>query len=228
MTPVPQCTDELTPSRLKEVLALPDCQAEEAIFNRIQAVTRTWEMSYAEVGLLCRAVDSYLLWEQRTDPDTGELCASFSRWMHIAAPRSFSTCYAAMRDVEALQDVPAEQVAQIPAANFPVMKQLSTEVRNDPAVLRTAQTGSAERLVDHVRANHPDQHIERTKFLRFPLEESAAERIEEALRLAELHGAHNRSEALELIAREAVEQWRLEDEVAEALSREEPSCSGSK
>jgi hypothetical protein len=50
--------------------------------------------------------------------------------------------------------------------------------------------------------------------MRFNPEESAAAIIEEALKAAELRGATNRNQALEIIATEALESWRYEDEVS--------------
>jgi hypothetical protein len=121
-----------------------------------------------------------------------------------------------MRDVDELSDVPRDELAQIPEANFPVMKQLSTAVRNDPKVLHVAKTGRSEDLVEHVREAHPDQHLEHRKHIKFTLDESAVEPIERALALAEEKGARNRGEALELIAAMAIETWQLEEEVETA------------
>lgn len=210
----------LTPSSMRELLALPDAEAERILFGRIQHIVKVWELSYAEVGLICREVQNYLLHEQRIDPDTGEPC-SFSRWIHLAAPRSYSTVYAAIRDVEALKDVPDEQVAQIRSSNFPVMVQLSSAVRNDPEVLKVAQSGRSEELVEHVRQNHPDQHVEHRKLLRFVVEESAAVIIDQALKMAQFHGAGNQAQALEAICQEAIASWEAEEAVMECAAKAE-------
>ena len=211
-------TTPLTPDRMASLLGMADEDAEPILFKRLQQITATFELGYAEVGLICREVDSYLLWEKRIDPETGQPCTSFTRWVRVCCPRSYPTAYAAMRDVESLKDIPDQHLSQIPASNFPIVKQLSTAVRSDPEVLEAAKTQNTEGLVEHVRANHPEQHIERTKILRVPLDESAMGKVEELFKQAQLRGAKNRSEALEMICAEAELQWRLEAEIEEAAT----------
>lgn len=210
----------LTPDQMMIVLALPDEQSEPILFKRLQEIAYGWEYSYAEVGLICREVDAYLLWEKRIDPDTGELCASFSRWIHACCPRSYSTVYAAMRDMEALKDIPDCDLAKIPASNFPIVKQLSTAVRKDRKVLDGAQTKRTGDFVEQIRADHPDQAIEHSRVLRFKLEDSAAAEVESVITLAEMRGAKSWAEALEAICAEAKTQWLLESEIMESLENE--------
>lgn len=202
----------ITPERLSAILRMPG--AEAIIFNRMKFLDETIKLSYGEIGLLCSAVDSKALWKAR--------CTSFAQWVRLAAPFGYSTAFAAMRDVEELKDMPAEAVANIPASNFPLVKQLSTAVRNDPAMIEAAQTKGSEDLAEYVRDRFPEQHIERRRVLRFTLDESAADRVEAALKTAQLHGAKSWGEALELIAEEAADVWRLEDEVLQAVARMEP------
>lgn len=214
-----ESTNQLTVEgrTMEQILQMSDREAECLIFGYVRHFDDVVSMSYARVGLLCRAVHSYELHEQRTDPETGEPC-SFHRWVQIAAPRAHATCYAALRDVEALQDMPDGEVAQIPASNFPVVRQLSTQVRNDPQVIEAIKSKPTDGLVEHIRKNHPEQHIEHTTVKRFRLEESAAEKIEEALKMAQLHGARNEAEALEMMAAAAMESWRYEEQVEQAIA----------
>jgi hypothetical protein len=199
---------------MREILSLPDEQAETALFYRLAYIDNIHKLSYAEVGNICLQVQAYMLHEQRIDPETGLPC-TFSRWVHLAAPYSYSTCYAAMRDCEAMKDVPEEHLAEIPAGNFPVMRQLSTKVRADPGVLKAAKTKKTEAFVEHIRAEHPDEHIESRKTFRFHPEESAAAKIEEALNRAEKMGAHSRDEALEIVALAAMDWWEFKTQELE-------------
>jgi hypothetical protein len=210
----------LTPDQIAVVLTLHDSESEPILFNRLQQIAATWELGYAEVGLICREVDAYLLWQQRPDPDTGEPCASFARWIHVCCPRSYSTVYAAMRDVEALKDVPDRHLAKIPASNFPIVKQLSTAVRNDPEVMAGAQTKCTEDFVEQIRRDHPGQAIERSRVLRFKLDESAADEVEAVIQMAEARGAKNWAEALEAICAEVKTQWLMESDIMDALETE--------
>jgi len=204
----------ITPDVMSDVLGLPDAKAEAAFFNRLTYIDNIHKLSYAEVGNICLQVQAYMLHEKRIDPETGLSC-TFSRWVHLAAPYSYSTCYAAMRDCEAMKDVPEEHLAEIPAGNFPVMRQLSTKVRADPGVLKAAKTKKTEAFVEHIRAEHPDEHIESRKTFRFHPEESAAVKIEEALNRAEKMGAHSRDEALEIVALAAMDWWEFKTQELE-------------
>ena len=205
---------QITPEVMCDILGMPDSKAEPILFNRLRKIDDSYKLSYAEVGHICIQVQAYLLHEQRTDPETGEPC-SFSRWMHLAAPYSHSTCYAAMRDCEELKDVPAKDLAEIPQSSFPVMKMLSTAVRAEPGVLKAAKTKKTDDFVEHIREHHPDEHIEHRKTLRFHPEESAAIKIEETLSRAEKMGAEGRDSALELMAIAANDWWNFKEEELE-------------
>lgn len=212
MNPDMDVYQPLTTDRMSDVLGLADDQCEDILFRRLQTIAAIWELGYSEVGLICRHVDAYMLWEQRTDPETNEPCESMSRWIHVCCPRSFSTVYAAMRDVEELKDIPAEHLAEVRACNIPTMKQLSTAVRNDPEVLAVAKSGKNDDLVSHVQEHHPDQHVERRKMLRLSLEESLADKWKEAVSRAMQYGAHSEKEALELIVIAAEDWWNWKEE----------------
>ena len=184
---------------------------EQSYFDECQAIDNASKYSYARVGIICRDVKNRLLWQHRAK--------SFHEWVKIACPWSFATAHASLRDVEELADVPEKDLAAIPASNFPIMKQLSTAVRAEPQVLEGAKTKPTEKFVEQIRETHPEQHLDAKKPMRFFPDESAAVKIEEALEMAMRHGAANRSEALELIAYCALEQWQLEDEIEAAAAR---------
>lgn len=224
-TPNMECTKSpITPEKMADVLGLADDECEYIFFHRLQNIAATWECGYSEVGLICRHVDAYMLWEQRIDPETNEPCASMSRWIHVACPRSFATVYAAMRDVEELKDIPEEHLAEVRACNIPTMKQLSTNVRNDPEVLAVAKSGGSEDLVNHVNEHHPEQHVERHKMLRLALEESLAEKWKEAVKRAMQYGAHSEKEALELILIACEDWWNFKEEERQLEAQMEGVC----
>lgn len=188
---------------------------EPRLFDRMRYLDDTERISYAERGRICHYVRVHLVHQQRTNPETGEPC-SFTEWVRLAAPWSYQTCFAAMRDVEALSDIPAKELAQIPQANFAVLRQLSTAVRAQPAVIEAAKTQRSDKLIEHVQRNHPDQHIESKQTLRFVADESQAEEIEEAIGLAIERGAMNRTEALLSICIDYRAAVMLEDLAKEA------------
>src|ERR1019366_3031212 len=115
--------------------------------------------------LMALAVEKRMLWRYVTDPQDGLPCHSFARWVRVCAPAGYSTIYSALRDCEALADVPAADLAQIPHECFSTMKHLSGGVRKRPEVLAAAKTGRGT-LIQHVQKHFPDQHIEDTEDLR--------------------------------------------------------------
>lgn len=202
----------LTPDKLLTVLKMNDAEAEQILFDRMRYLDRSQRLTHAERGLILRNVEKFMLYEKRTDPETGTPC-SFNRWLKLASPWAYSSCRQALSDVKALTDIPDADLIEVPPSNFHVLKQLSTQVRNEPEVLEAAKTQQAEEFVETIRKEFPLQHIESRKALRFNPEESAVTIIEEALRQAEIRGANNRNEGLELIAQTALEQWLFEDQI---------------
>jgi hypothetical protein len=200
---------------------LPDELAEANIFSRLQTLDAAQRMGYSAIGLMCREVQQRELWKHRIDPETGYPCRSFTRYVRVACPYSYSTAFAAKADVENLiGDLSADDIAEIPQSNFNTMKQLSTAVRKDPKVIHAAKTERPDEFVAMLRVKHPEQAIETRKALRFHPTESAAEYIESVLGEAERHGATSRDHALEIIARAAQESWEFEAQCA-ALAESE-------
>jgi hypothetical protein len=178
---------------------MKDSDYEQTMFARMRSLDDTEKFSYSERGRICLEISRSLVYRERIDPETGEPC-SLTRWIRLAAPWGYSTCFAAMRDMEALKDIPSEQLAKVPESNFSVLKQLSTQVRNTPSVLEAARTKRSDEFIEHIKRDYPSQHIESRKVLRFPASESQAADIEEAIALAMENGAMNRTEALWAIA----------------------------
>lgn len=160
---------------------LTDELAEDVIFTRLCGYDEDERLRYAGIGLMAQAVYKRLLWKFRVDPADGLPCRSFARWVKIACPYSYSTCYAAMRDCDAMPDVSAEDLAEIPQSNFATLKQLSTHVRASTSILYAAKTAKTSVFVDTVRAAFPDQHIEAHASLRLNPTESQRDVIQRAI-----------------------------------------------
>jgi hypothetical protein len=209
-------TDAVTPDRMAVILRMGNVSAEFALFDRLRYLDRTTKLAYSEIGYISLTVQAYQLHEHRTDLQTGKPC-SFTRWIRLAAPWGYSQAFAAMRDVEELKDIPAEHLAEIPQSNFPILRQLSTAVRVEPQVIEAAKSKTSKAFVEQIRKDYPEQHLETRKTLRFTVDESLAAKVEEAIAQAMERGATTRSEALEQICAEAMEQWTIEKAFEEAL-----------
>jgi hypothetical protein len=179
----------------QDYLSLPDSEAATLISTRMREWNQTERLRYSQIGLMCLEVQKRRLWNYVDDG--GIPCRSFARWLKVCAPYSYSTAYAALADVEELQDVPADDLAQIPQSNFFTFKQLSTAIRREPSVIAAAKTQRTEAFVDTIRKDFPDQHISRRKSFHLnPTEEQKAE-IDEAFELAIRRGdARTKEEAV--------------------------------
>jgi hypothetical protein len=197
-----------------------DAEREKTIFSKLRAIDDQERASHAQKGILGRAVRDQMLWQYREDPETGLPCRSFTRWVRVCAPYGYSTVMGAVGDIDELKDVPEHDLTQIRSSNFPTMLQLSTATRAMPDVLEAAKHKPADAFVEHIRRNHPDQHVESKVAMKFSPESSAAKVINEALDAALERGARTRDEALEMVCVNALQDWRLEDEVAESIRGE--------
>jgi hypothetical protein len=172
---------------------------EAILFARMRSLDDTDRLSYAERGRILKTVMNSMLHLQRIDPETGDPC-SWTRWVRMASPWSYAQSFAAYRDIEALSDVPMEHLAKIPEANIKTLIQLSTKVRNEPAVLLAAQTQNGPDFIQNIKRVHPEQHIEAKRTFRFVADESQAAEIQDALDKAMERGAMNLTEALLMLA----------------------------
>jgi hypothetical protein len=179
--------------------SLPDPEAADLISTRVRQWDEEEHVRYAALGLMVQAVAKRMLWRHVADAD-GLPCRSLARWIHFCAPRAYSTCYQAMRDVEELSDVPAEDLAQIPHANIQTMKKMSGGVRKRPEVLAAAKTQRKEAFVETIKRTFPGQHLEQDAVFRVPLNETQLADVEGALAKAMARGCASRSEALWMIA----------------------------
>jgi hypothetical protein len=179
--------------------AMEPSDAEQVIFSRLTTYAEDERTRYAEIGLMADTVERLELWRQRIDPQDGFPCRSFGRWASLC-PYPNSTLYAAKADVQALSDVPADDLAQIPMSNLKTMRQLSTAVRSDPKVLDVAKSQRTDALVAYIKDKHPTQHLERDEMFRCPLNETQMADVEGAIAKAMNRGCASRSEALWMLA----------------------------
>ena len=176
--------------------SLPDPEAAALISAEVADWDRSEPLRYAALGLMALAVEKRMLW--RHVPG----CTSFATWVRSCAPKGYSTVYSALRDCEALADVPPADLAQIPHESFPAMKHLSTGVRKRPEVLRAAKAGR-EALVQHIQKHHTDQHLEATEDLRLHPTSTQKAIILQAIEAAIQRGDGSTKE-------EVIEGWAVE------------------
>jgi hypothetical protein len=193
----------ITPDILKALDGLTDAQAAEIAAARALWIDSRDRLTFAEKGMLAEYVDRRELWRHFG-------CQSLSEWIHTKCPYSHGSWFDAKRRWKELEDVPASDRVQIPRSNLIVMQKLSTAVRQDREVIEAAKTLPEAQFVERVQGKFPDQHLEPSRPVQIKADASAAKVIEEAVELAMRLGASNRSEALEDIAQNYIDDHRNE------------------
>jgi len=194
---------ELT-AKLEDLIALPDEECATALNARARywdEVDQVQPLSYGERGLIAVTFERRRLWEYIDG------CHSFDSWMSHRPDASRSTMYAAWRAAKELEnDVP--DLSGIPRDTVETLRGISSSVRREPEVIEAAKTKTPAEFVEHIQENHPNQHIERRKPLKFNFSESQSKVIEQGIKFATDNlGARSREEAMEMAMAEAMEQW---------------------
>lgn len=209
---------------LADVMGLPDPEAATALNDRMllyARIERIRERSYAEVGIIAREVERRQLYRHLIDPETGESFPHFTAW---ASSINFLACrrttFEAKRVLASLEDVPTEKLLEVPRGNLHVLTQLSTAVRNDPAILEAARTLPREQFEEKVEREQPFQHIEARHPVKFHFGRSQRKVIEEWIAYAIEHDkAGSQEEAVAWACEEALDNARL-DERLDAMPAE--------
>ena len=194
---------------LSDLIALPDPEAAVALDARMDAWTtidKLHERSFVERGIIIREFERRQLWKHLTDPETGHSFPNLTAWLSC---ENFLGCrrtnFEAKRTLAMLEDVPPAKLIDIPKGNLHTLTQLSTAVRNQPDVLEAARIMPREAFEEKVEKEHPTQHIESRRPLRFSPDRSGAKVIEEWIEYALEHDlAGTRDEALVLACESAL------------------------
>lgn len=189
---------------LDKIVSLPDAEAATMLEARLRVwddIDQLHERSYSERGLIAREFERRQLWRHLGYD-------SFSAWMSSGDLGCRSVNYESKRDMEALSDLPAEVLVEVPRNNVKTLLELSTRVRRREDIQLAARTMKNPEFLAKISQEHPDQHLEGRKMLRFNPERSGARIVEEAIRWAIDHDlAGSRDEALVTMAQTALEDW---------------------
>ncbi len=208
---------EIIGKNLSDLIALPDPQAAVALNLRMEALDHLHhihERSFAERGIIAREVERRALWKHLISPETGEPFPHFTAWISSGAIGCRRTTFEALRDMEMLEDVPSGKLIDIPKGNLKVLTQVSTAVRNHPEILDAAKTLSQDQLLAKLESEHPLQHIETRRSMRFRPTAIGSRAIEAMIEYAIEKGiAGSRDEAIVRAAETALAEWHMEEEL---------------
>ncbi|MDE2101621.1 MAG: hypothetical protein KGL39_30525 [Patescibacteria group bacterium] len=219
-------------ANLSDIIALPDPEAADGLNRRMAAhalIESLREHSYGERVVITREFEQRALWRYLEDPDTGQPFPNLTAWLSCS---DYLGCrrvnFEALRTAKLLPEIPAQEMVGIPKANLQALTQISTAVRNQPDILEAARTLDSRAFEEKVEVEHPLQHIEVRKPMRFTPGRSWSKVIESALSYAVEHGiASTRDEALLRMAETALNEWQLEEELHEMVVEDNERTEGS-
>jgi hypothetical protein len=204
----------VTESALIQLRSLPDEVAAVALGQRLRALESLWRRSFYERGIILHEVKQRLLWKHLNDDATGEPYTSFDRWVLDSAPQSRSDCYAALKAIEELRDIPREQLEGVSRCNISILQALSSKVRESPKVLDAAKLLSQREFVAMIEHDYPEMHIESRRMLHLNPVKSASPVIAEGFKLAmQIEGLTSREAVLEFWATSYIQEHQKTEAV---------------
>ena len=174
---------EIDDLAIRRLYGVPDDEAAVVLDRGLRELERGYRRSFVARGLILREVEERKLWEKLTDAETGKAYTSFDRWIVSAAPHSRSDCFAALKAVKELRDVPTDLLLDMPRCNVSVLQTLSSEVRKSPKVIEAAQTLSKKDFIKEVQVEHPQQHIEGQTQRKWHFDDSALPVIDKGIEM---------------------------------------------
>lgn len=204
---------ELSELSLIQLREMPDEQAAVILDTRLRALEEVHRRSFVARGWIILEMKQRELWRHILDED-GASYTSLERWIVGAATHSRSDCFAALRAVEELREIPKQTLLSLPRCNIAILQSLSSSVRQRPDVIEKAQSMTEREFVEDIKEHFPEQHLEQKRAIHLKPRESATGAIEETIRMAMvLEDTKIREEALEAICAEYAENHREQYEV---------------
>lgn len=202
---------------LDDLLQLADPEAAESLnqwMGALKRVEEVYEVSYGQRLVIIRHFEERSLWRHLIDPDTDLAFPNLTAWLSSGFVGCRRVNMEAHRDAQALSDLPSGKLIYVPKGSVKVLKLLSTSVRNDPEVLEAARTMKPEEFEAKVERDHPMQHIESRRAVRFSLGRSQAKTVEKWIAYALEHDvAGSREEAIERACEVAMHDAELNEEL---------------
>jgi len=165
---------------------------------------------FALRGMAMLIVEERELYRWVVDEEVGDYYVSFDRWLKQEFPNSWGYCRDALRSVKELRQVPFEDLLQIKRCNLEQLRQVSSNVRVLPEVVRAAKTMPERDFIEKMNRDH-DQHLEVKQPLTMAPAEDCAE-FEAAIKRAMERGATTRAEAIKDISLNYLLDFPAEEE----------------
>src|SRR5882762_9838797 len=155
---------EIDISRVEQ-FHLVDARARE-----IEAITKSTWLELADLVIVIRDNE---LWKEGG-------YHSFHAWLVSACPTARSTAYAAIANLEELQDIPREDLKQIPPGNAGILAGVPKKHRNGK-ILKAAKSQTPREFTATVIREAPEAHIEQKICHKFRMTSSQSKILQAAL-----------------------------------------------
>lgn len=219
-------TLRVLPLTLMDEISLPDAEAAERLNQRLallDMIDAAHGISYSQRLVIIAEFRRRSLWKYLIDPMVGESFPHETAWLSSGFVGCRRVNFEAKLDAEKLADVSPGKLLDVPKGNIKVLTQLSTAVRNEPAILETARTASEDELLDKVEREHPEQHLTVRKRIILRPGRAEARVIEEWVAYAQEHDiAASVTDAVVRACEQALHDAKLDEELA-AMPAEEPA-----
>jgi len=147
-----------------EQFKLLDARARE-----IEAITKSTWLELADLVIVIRDNE---LWKEGG-------YHSFHAWLVSACPTARSTAYAAIANLEELQDIPREDLKQIPPGNAGILAGVPKKHRNGK-ILKAAKSQTPREFTATVIREAPESHIEQKICHKFRMTSSQSKILQAA------------------------------------------------
>lgn len=202
LVPISHAPDELDDAKIRTLRSMPDAEAATVLDGRLRELERQYKRSFVERGLILLEVEQRELWKHILDAETQQPYESLDRWICGAATHSRSDCFAALKAVKELRDVPTEKLLDMSRRNVGILQSLSSAVRKKPEVIKAAQEMTAKEFISTIQEHYPDQHTEQKAVMHLAPTTSQRSPIDHAIEIAmEIEeDCNTREDALEAVA----------------------------
>lgn len=169
---------------LTVAISLSDELAASFLDKNLRELEKQYTQGFIARGLILMQMEERKLWGLLTDSTTGEKYSSLEKWIVSAATHSRSDCFAALKAVKELRDVPTDKLLDMPRVNVMVLQALSSYVRKQPSVIKSAQEKTNKQFLQEIQQDFPDEHIEERKTIHLSPVKSAKTVIDRAIEMA--------------------------------------------
>lgn len=180
----------------------------------------TMRSSWYELGRHFFAIEEKELWRclaysrDHVDDDgvlvhtRGDIFRTIDSWLKDRIlDASRSTAYAALQAYKDLKDIPAVELKKIQITNAKVLREMPEKDRIDPKWVKAGQDLSERQLVDKIRKERPELHIERKHSMKLKFQEGGKGEVDLAIKaMAWISEKEGREGNLELICADWLNQ----------------------